>query len=131
MMMPALGFMHSGLAQRPETLGPAFMLAVNGGGGAWQDAAGSLPAGAGAPVGRIAAAPGFGIANQSVAAARPVLSAAGTSVMFDGVDDYLVSSNPGHGNLREVQMAVKLPAAFSGATEIYQTIFGSRTATNT
>lgn len=116
---------------RLENLAPAFMLDVKGRSGAWQDAAGSLSAAAGDPVGNIAAAPGFGIATQSVAAARPVLSAAGTSVMFDGVDDYLVSSNPGHGNLREVQMAVKLPAAFSGATEIYQTIFGSRAATST
>jgi len=131
MMMPSLGFMRTGPAMRPETLRPSFMLAVTGGGGMWQDGVGSLPAGAGAPVARIAAASGFGIATQSAAAARPILSTALTALAFDGVDDCLVSNNPGHGNLREVHIAVKLPTSFNGRPDTYQTLFGSRSGSNT
>ncbi|TNE67717.1 MAG: hypothetical protein EP336_07230, partial [Rhodobacteraceae bacterium] len=118
---------RGGAVFRPETLGPLNVWSVFGGGAIWQDSAGTVPAVANGPVGRLVGSLGAGRdLVQSTAATKPTLSASARALSFDGIDDYLVASVAGYPGLREVHVATTLPPAFVGDT--YQGVFGARKA---
>lgn len=132
--MGALGFGLCGQRSPARRFDPARLFGGSGQGGwydpadastIWSDAAGTVPASVGSPVGRVADKSGRGNhLVQTVAAARPVLRADAEGrvfIEFDGVDDHLATAAATPVMAQPVTAVVA--AAFGAGTSPYERVF--------